>query len=413
VQPANGIEIKMNLLVTIDEIDNFKEVGAYPPDSISQPLIDAVRHLDEREELEPYIRTILFDSNETPHGPAELVDILTHKLSIKGETGIAAFIIKGKSFPTIRPKHISHQIYRLEKVDGLKYSILATTGNILDQAKEQFISVCERLNIQYVILDTTDLARLFVTYGYLCPRDANKIIAGRCRCGYSPRNRILNILQKESLRALEESHNIGHAAGVIILPTGSGKTRIAAEDAKRRNVSHLLYVAHTHEILSVAKSEFEGIFSSDDVTYVDSVRTLTTPSRINISTIQFIGRNLSHIRPNVFDYLVIDEFHHAAARSYRNLIDTVSPSFLLGLTATPFRGDKQDILQLCDHNILVDFELRTGIDMGILSPYHYFGCFDNIDYSRIRHNGIRYDIRDLERALIIDRRDAARRMSQT
>lgn len=113
------------------------------------------------------------------------------------------------------------------------------------------------------------------------------------------------------------------------------------------------------------------------------------------------------LKAHNFDYMVVDEFHHAAAKSYRDLIERVRPKFLLGLTATPFRGDRQDIAVLCGGNVLVEYELRNGIELGVLSPYHYFGCFDDIDYSTISHNGTRYDIRDLERALIIPERDAA------
>jgi superfamily II DNA or RNA helicase len=106
-------------------------------------------------------------------------------------------------------------------------------------------------------------------------------------------------------------------------------------------------------------------------------------------------------------YIVVDEFHHAAAASYRKMLHRASPRFLLGLTATPFRGDRQDIYELCEGNVLASFELRDGIDSGILSPYHYFGCFDDVDYSKISHKGTRYDVRDLERALIIPKRDRA------
>ena len=103
----------------------------------------------------------------------------------------------------------------------------------------------------------------------------------------------------------------------------------------------------------------------------------------------------------------VDEFHHAAARSYRRSVDALQPEFLLGLTATPFRGDQQDVLELCNNNVVVDYDLRQGIEFGVLSPYHYFGCFDDIDYTDIRHNGTRYDVRDLERALVIPERDQA------
>jgi superfamily II DNA or RNA helicase len=106
-----------------------------------------------------------------------------------------------------------------------------------------------------------------------------------------------------------------------------------------------------------------------------------------------------------YDYVIVDEFHHAAAKSYRRLISQVKPDFLLGLTATPFRSDKQDIVELCKGNIIVNFELRTGIDNGILVPYHYHGCFDDVDYSRLKHFAGGYTVKDLNRALIIPERD--------
>jgi len=252
-----------------------------------------------------------------------------------------------------------------------------------------------------------DLARLFVAYGFLCPRDGQKVVAGRCKCGYSPKRRIFNVLQKESLRALADVHKLGQRPGLIILPTGSGKTRIAAEDAKAFRAQCLLYVAHTQEILDVAQSELEAVFGAGNVTRHTTRSTLQQLNTVNITTIQLLRRNLKWIQSNTFDYLVVDEFHHAAAKSYRDLIEWAEISFLLGLTATPFRGDRQDIATLCNQNILVEFELRSGIDQGVLSPYHYFGCFDDVDYSKIQHNGERYDIRDLEKALIIPERDKA------
>jgi superfamily II DNA or RNA helicase len=215
------------------------------------------------------------------------------------------------------------------------------------------------------------------------------------------------VLQDESLVELAEAHRLKQAAGLIVLPPGCGKTRIAAEDAKRYKTNHLLYVAHTHEILDVAASEFEATHGSANVRRVTSVSALRKPAAVNLVTIQLLHQDIDSIPRSVFDYVVVDEFHHAAAPSYRRLLDRVRPRFLLGLTATPFRGDRQDILQLCGENILVQYELRNGIETGILSPYHYFGCFDDIDYSKIRHNGYRYDIRDLEKALVLPERNDA------
>lgn len=397
----------LGLLKLIDDFDSFSAVRNISAQSISEKVISAVKSLDEREELEPYLRIILHDPNETPHGPAEIADIFTHKLSIQKLTGMAAFILKGRSFPTVKPRHVAHQIYRLEKIAGLAIAVFAAPGIVLDSAKEQFVSTALRLGCNYSIFDAIDLARLFVAYGFLCPRDARKIISGRCVCGYSPSKRVLNIFQNDALGALARAHSRREPAGLVVLPPGSGKTRIAAEDAFRTNAQHVLYVAHTVEILDVAQSEFDALFGELNVKRHTSWVGLSTPQRVNITTIQLLSRHLNDLSLAPYDYIVVDEFHHAAALSYRKVLEHASPRFLLGLTATPFRGDRQDIYQLCSGNVLASFELRDGIDSGVLSPYHYFGCFDDIDYSKIGRTHGRYNVRDLEKALIIPKRDNA------
>jgi superfamily II DNA or RNA helicase len=159
--------------------------------------------------------------------------------------------------------------------------------------------------------------------------------------------------------------------------------------------------------LDVAESEFEAVFETANVTRHRTWEGLSSPNRVNITTIQLISKHLKDLTLDGYDYIVIDEFHHAAAPSYRKMLERANPRFLLGLTATPFRGDQQDIYQLCAGNALVSFELRDGIDAGILSPYHYYGCFDDIDYSNISRQHGQYNIRDLERSLVIPKRDRA------
>lgn len=231
------------------------------------------------------------------------------------------------------------------------------------------------------------------------------IRGGRCKCGYSPRTRTSNILQQEALRELVTAHKLGRRAGAIILPTGSGKTRVAALDVRRVAAQTCVYVAHSHEILEAAEEEFARQFSKQEVRRFDKAPTEAELRAVNLITIQSLVRNLPLFANRKVDYLIFDEFHHAAAKSYRRTLDALSPTFLLGLTATPFRGDRQDVLRLCDGNIVVAYDLRQGIEFGILCPYHYYGCFDDIDYSNIIYRGNHYDVRDLERALIIPERD--------
>lgn len=320
---------------------------------------------------------------------------------------MAAFIIKGKSFPTVRPKHVSHQIFRLESIPDLRFAFLVAPGQVLDDVKVQFVSTAKRLRCDYAIADSDDLGRLFVAYGFLCPRDGTRVTGGRCGCGYSPDFRTSNLLQLEALKGLEKSHARKEKAAAVVLPTGAGKTRVAAHDVQQADPILCLYVAHSHEILEDAESEFLTVFPSQDLARFDSRPTKEKLQKINLLTIQTLSRNVGIFANGAVDYMIIDEFHHAAAKSYRYAIDVLKPKFLLGLTATPFRGDRIDVLNICQQNVVVNYELRHGIEMGILSPYHYYGCFDNIDYSNIKHNGIRYNVKDLERALVVPERDAA------
>ena len=162
-----------------------------------------------------------------------------------------------------------------------------------------------------------------------------------------------------------------------------------------------MYIAYTHEILEVAHAEFSAIYGQTDVAYNDP------QARVGLFTIQHLAEHISAWRSHDVDYVVIDEFHHAAAKTYRKVIETLRFTFLLGLTATPLRADRQDILKLCDNNVIMNCELRTEVEAGILSPYHYYGCFDETDYRDLYARGKRYSVRDLERKLIVKERHEA------
>ena len=394
-------------LVSADRFDQFRQMRDVSVTDLAPALIEHVKRLDERDELEPMLRLILADEAQTPHGPAEITDIFTHRLTLDNDNGMAAFILKGKSFQTVRPVDVAHQIYRLEKIDGLAFALFVAAGVVLDAAKEQFCSTCERIGVSYAFVNATELAQLFVAAGFLCPRDGSRLTSGRCTCGYSPPNREPNLLQQDALKNLERSREIGNRAGLVVLPPGSGKTRVAAEDAKIVNANRVLYIAHTAEILDVAQSEFEAVFGASQVGWINGRGGSTDLANVTLATVQYLSRHIDEFAPETFDYVVVDEFHHSPAPSYRRILDRLTPKFLLGLTATPFREDRQDIWQLCGNNTIVSYELRNGIESGVLVPYHYFGCIDQVDYSKVEVQSGRFSLRDLERILVIPERDAA------
>ncbi len=395
------------MYIPIEKYDQFASLAEFGRNRVSDKLISAVRRFHEAENLEELLLVNLADPNRTPHGPAELVDIMTLQLTYRGTTGVAGFVLKGRSFKRISPVDISHQVFRLRKVTDLKFAVFGHTGNLLDNAREEFIHTAQDIGVDYTIVDAADFARLAVVHGMLCPRDARKTKGGRCQCGYRVSGDHLNLLQRDALKQLQTAHDLGQTAGVVIMPTGSGKTRIGAVDSKHTDAKRILYIAHAHEILDGAKREFAHVFGIGAVHSSWRCDDSAPSPSVHLSTIQSIRRNFEKIHPQQYDYVVIDEFHHAAAKSYRGLISRIRPKFLLGLTATPFRGDKQDVIELCKGNIIVNFELRTGIDSGILVPYRYYGCFDDVDYSQIRYFSKGYTIKDLNRTLIIPERDEA------
>ena len=126
------------------------------------------------------------------------------------------------------------------------------------------------------------------------------------------------------------------------------------------------------------------------------------------ASIQTLGRqtHLDRFSPDEFDYIVIDEFHHAEARTYRRLIDYFKPTFLLGLTATPERTDGADLLALCENNLVYRCDLTEGIRRELLCPFRYFGVPDTVDYRNIPWRNRRFDEDELTKAVATQARAA-------
>ena len=117
------------------------------------------------------------------------------------------------------------------------------------------------------------------------------------------------------------------------------------------------------------------------------------------ASIQTLQRNLDRFESDRFDYVVVDEFHHAAAPTYRRAIEGFRPKFLLGLTATPDRLDGADLLALCGNNLVFECDLVEGIRQERLSPFHYWGIKDVADYAPIPWRNGRFDPDKLAEAI--------------
>jgi len=200
-------------------------------------------------------------------------------------------------------------------------------------------------------------------------------------------------IQKQALQALADTRSESYRRGLVVLATGLGKTWLAAFDSQELGARKVLFVAHREEILDQAAATFLRIRPTSRVGYYASQQR-DMDSDILCASVQTLGKeaHLERFAPDHFDYIVVDEFHHAAAPTYRRLLAHFKPQFLLGLTATPDRSDQSDILTLCDDNLVFSCGLFQGIEAKLLTPFHYYGIFDeHVNYTEIPWRNGRFD----------------------
>jgi len=204
--------------------------------------------------------------------------------------------------------------------------------------------------------------------------------------------------QIEALYYLKQARLEGVNKGLVVAATGIGKTHLAAFDSLA--FERVLFIAHRDEIVRQAYDIFRSIRPASRLGFYTGEHK-DSGADIYFSTIQTLSRpeNLRVFPPDYFDYIVVDEFHHAAAESYRRVLDYFQSDFLLGLTATPFRMDNKDIFELCGDNVIYEISLKQAIERDILVPFRYYAIYDPTDYDKVEFVNGRYVIEDLEREL--------------
>jgi superfamily II DNA or RNA helicase/diadenosine tetraphosphate (Ap4A) HIT family hydrolase len=214
-------------------------------------------------------------------------------------------------------------------------------------------------------------------------------------------------IQRQALEALQATRLEGFSAGLVVLATGLGKTWLAAFDSNRPEFQRILFVAHREEILNQAINSFRRVRPRASIGRMTGSQHEPTTDLL-FASVQTLGRaqHLSKLPPDAFDYIIVDEFHHAAANTYRRIIDYFEPKFLLGLTATPERMDGGDLLALCQENLVFDASISVGVEAGLLAPFRYWGVPDEVDYSNIPWRSARFDPEELEAAVATETRAA-------
>lgn len=214
--------------------------------------------------------------------------------------------------------------------------------------------------------------------------------------------------QQAALDALAHERARGHNRNLVVAATGTGKTVVAALDYARLCAElggrpSLLFVAHREEILLQSQARYRAALRDGHFGELLVGKHRPAEGRHVFAAIQALhhGR-LATLAPDAYDVVVVDEFHHAAADSYEALLRHLQPKVLLGLTATPERADGRSVLGWFDGRVAAELRLWDALDLGLVSPFQYFGIHDGTDLSAVDFRQGRYDIAALENVYTAD-----------
>ena len=191
-------------------------------------------------------------------------------------------------------------------------------------------------------------------------------------------NIVPNSMQRKALKELRRYRDIGVKRALIISATGSGKTYLAAFDARNFAAKRVLFVVHRETILKDARKTFMNVFGAEKTCGLYTGNSQDLDCDFVFASSSMLARHLSEFDKNEFDYICYDEVHHIVAECGKKILNYFNPEFLLGLTATPERMDNQDIFELFEQNVPFELRLRDAINNDLVVPFHYYGIRDDL-----------------------------------
>ena len=187
-----------------------------------------------------------------------------------------------------------------------------------------------------------------------------------------------NYMQRRALKELNRVRAMGATRALVTASAGSGKTFLAAFDALNFAPKRLLYIVHEGSILMKSYETFQRVFGSERSYGIFNGEYKEQEADFVFSTNVTMANALELFEKHTWDYIIIDECHHATAETYRKIINYFEPQFLLGITATPERMDGEDVFSLFDQNVPYELRLRDAIINGLVVPFKYYGIRDEL-----------------------------------
>ena len=197
-----------------------------------------------------------------------------------------------------------------------------------------------------------------------------------------------NSMQIRAIQNLEKIRKYGGKRGLVIAATGTGKTYMSAFDVQQFSPKKMLFLVHREDILRKAEESFRRVLGGLIKTafFTGNVRDkeLAYDAQYVFATPISLRNYLDFFEPDEFDYIVLDEAHHASSPTYQTLLNYFKPDFLLGMTATPERCDNADIFDIFDNNVALEVRLNEAMEDNLVVPFHYFGINDVVNYEGVQ-----------------------------
>ncbi|SDN98105.1 DEAD/DEAH box helicase [Alkalicoccus daliensis] len=198
---------------------------------------------------------------------------------------------------------------------------------------------------------------------------------------------VQNSMQRRAIENLTRLRDLNEKKALVVAATGTGKTYMAAFDVQQVRPVKLLFLVHREDILQKAKETFETLLPNIQRSF--GVLTGTRKdwgADYLFANIRTLANHYEHFSPDEFDYIIVDEAHHATAPQYEKVLAWFQPKFMLGMTATPERSDQLSVFELFDHNVALEVRLHEALEDDIVAPFHYFGITDiaEIDLQQVR-----------------------------
>lgn len=297
------------------------------------------------------------------------IEVKMTKEEIKSHAKMYIFNHKQEQSVIVGSSNLTHSAMKVNYEWNVKLTS-ADNGDFIKRTKHDFDTLWERS----VVLDKDTIAEYQLTRKKFVLKESLEETPNKPTNVYPiirPNN-----MQMEAVEAIESLRTQGAERALVISATGTGKTYLGAFDVKQYKPKRMLFLVHREQILRDAEESFQRVIGFEDYESTIYRRGEDLSSKKYVfATVQSLSRteNLEHFDSTLFDYILIDEVHHASANSYQRIMNHFTPEFYLGLTATPERTDGQNIYELFHYNVAYEIRLQDALTEEMLSPFLYYG----------------------------------------